>query len=323
MPSKIQKTVWSTIFLSAVTAWLTAGQALAGKMPAQELKTVQMAFPKDISMGHLYFMDWTANDHQYMVVEPQFSEARGLVAVPGGKLVGLRLSYGAVEKLGALPRTSGTLIYLYARGLDNFDDNAFLKACKNNSWKSLIIDETDVTDKGITDAIPSLNGLVVLSCSRTAITGKSLAAIGKVKTLERVMLKCNNLGDSSIANLASLPRLNYLDISRCAISDRSLFPITTIKSLSYLDLSFNDGITDKGVAMLHSLPNLKRLNLSHTKISPACVDSLNRLTQLTHLIISFDNFNKRDIQALRKGLSHCAINDPGTKISPELFHPLH
>lgn len=70
-----------------------------------------------------------------------------------------------------------------------------------------------------------------------------------------------NVTEIGIAHLASLPWLTRLNLSSCSIHNSSLGVLSSLKKLSYLDLSYCNRISDEGLRHLKLLRNLTYLDI--------------------------------------------------------------
>jgi len=122
--------------------------------------------------------------------------------------------------------------------------------------------------------------------------------------------------------LASLTRLDYLDLDNSAVSD--LAPLEGLTNLQWLDLR---GLPVSDIAPLASLTNLESLSLDSTQvrdITPLAelrnLESLNlratpvqdltplvRLSKLKKLSLDLTPVTRKQVDALQKALSDCEI----------------
>lgn len=87
------------------------------------------------------------------------------------------------------------------------------------------------------------------------LSGLNLGGFGKASEL--------GLHPDAWAELRALPRLSFLGLVEAEIDDVGLVGIGQISSLTRLDLSLHDAITDSGLAHLSALVNLRVLDLSN------------------------------------------------------------
>jgi hypothetical protein len=82
--------------------------------------------------------------------------------------------------------------------------------------------------------------------------------------------------DTSLAPLADLSMLVWIDLQDTAISDAGLVHISGLKKLERLRLDETQ-ISDVGLHQLANLPSLRMLNVSRTRVSDAGLDYLTTL----------------------------------------------
>eukprot|EP00803_Ostreobium_quekettii_P001328 evm.model.scf_1704.4 EVM.evm.TU.scf_1704.4 scf_1704:34218-35225(+) len=76
--------------------------------------------------------------------------------------------------------------------------------------------------------------------------------------------RCGEFGgmaQKDLALLARLPRLTWLDVGGCDVTDSDMDSLGRMTNLMHLDLSWCRRMTDSGVAHLAMLPSLSHLNL--------------------------------------------------------------
>lgn len=92
-------------------------------------------------------------------------------------------------------------------------------------------------------------------------------------------------GDSDLAALAPLAEhITVADLSRTAVTDRSVSSIIAMKRLRVLRL-METGITDTTVDGLGSLDQLEALNLFGTRVTPAALPAIEKLPKLAHAYV--------------------------------------
>ena len=114
-----------------------------------------------------------------------------------------------------------------------------------------IINKDQWTDSKTEALLKLKNQIYILDLSNTAITNKSLLAIGKLTALQNLMLHDTKLTDENIVALKNLKNLQYLNI-------------------------FNTQISDKAIETLSSLKSLKKIYVWQSKISPAGMEILKK-----------------------------------------------
>ena len=112
---------------------------------------------------------------------------------------------------------------------------------------------------------------------------ESLAGLEHATALSYLTLIGNPISD--VSPLASLTKLEELDLNGTSIGDAGVASLSSLTNLTWLDLG-GTSIGDAGVAELTSLTKLEELNLHSTSIGDAGVASLSSLTKLEELGLS-------------------------------------
>jgi beta-lactamase regulating signal transducer with metallopeptidase domain/Leucine-rich repeat (LRR) protein len=314
-----------------------AGQD-TGRIETGEARVVH--FPKDMSLGKLsiqddnavreltYWFHWTG------IKGPQWEylgQAQGDVHVPAGKRLSLTVNKTAWRDLSALSKLRPDDLYrLYLPAMPvtdraKPDDKCMPHIAHLTGLKSLALDRTDVTDKGlkyitnlssleylglpyrITDkgmahiaTLTSIKGLYFPRESR-AVTNAGLRHLARLTSLEELYLSGERMGDAGLAHLRDLPRLKYLAMYGSGFTDKGMVYVKDITSLRIL--SFHEGlsrITDSGLAYIADIPNLEMLCLHGIKdITDEGIEHLTKMRSLRKLEIGSS-------QVTDKGLAYLA-----------------
>jgi uncharacterized membrane protein len=92
-------------------------------------------------------------------------------------------------------------------------------------------------------------------------------------------------GDADLAAFAPLAdHITIADLSRTALTDRSVTSIAAMKRLRVLRL-MNTGVTDAAVQGLGGLDQLESLNLFGTRVTPVALPVVAKLPKLAHLYV--------------------------------------
>jgi hypothetical protein len=98
-----------------------------------------------------------------------------------------------------------------------------------------------------------------------AFTDESLAHLADMASLQFLDLTDCRITDAGLAHLEKLTEMQYLILSGCEeVTNAGLVHLEGVKSLQVLDLSRNYRITDTGLARLSRLTSLQKLELSHS-----------------------------------------------------------
>lgn len=189
------------------------------------------------------------------------------------------------------------------------------------SWTSAADPSPTPDEEKVIDAIKRMGGTAEIDtelpeAARVAASFQAMTAIqmANLKKLDRIgALTTGNVQlvpDSGFANLAELPHLRKLTLSRSAatnttaaklaeckelrtlyvggarIGDASLAALKKLTKLEVLDLSNNAAITDAGMAHLAEMPKLEQLYLGGTAITDKGLEALRPLEGLSRLHVT-------------------------------------
>ena len=104
--------------------------------------------------------------------------------------------------------------------------------------------------------------------------------------------------DSDLRQLASMPKLERIDLSLTRITDHGLKLMRDLKGVRELNLYYAENVTDEGVAALKSWKNLRRLNLRGTKITDTTLEHLAGLKSLESLDVGFAQVTDNGLEKL-------------------------
>uniref|UniRef100_A0A6T7KQQ4 F-box/LRR-repeat protein 15-like leucin rich repeat domain-containing protein n=1 Tax=Coccolithus braarudii TaxID=221442 RepID=A0A6T7KQQ4_9EUKA len=111
------------------------------------------------------------------------------------------------------------------------------------------------------------------------ITNASMQALGYIGSLRSLRLTaCRFLTDDGLPALAAL-QLHTIDISWSLVSDAGIAVLARMPSLTSVNMTGLDRLTDRGVASLISLTGLRRLALACTGITDVALDYLTYYTR--------------------------------------------
>ncbi len=104
-------------------------------------------------------------------------------------------------------------------------------------------------------------------------TKEAWSVFGSLPNLERVRLRLNHnsVDDSTLARIANLKELTYLDLEICPVTDRGLQHLAHMKQLRYLDLRGGTRVTTRGVAELRELLPECRILYNTSPINAASI----------------------------------------------------
>lgn len=131
--------------------------------------------------------------------------------------------------------------------------------CRLDQVRELDLSGTRITDDTI-GRLGVMTGLMRLSLSDTAVTGKSLEALRDLSGLYHLDLSRTQLSPDGIDQLVTLRGLQVLKLQGVSISSRDLEKLAAMDGLVSLDLS-DSPIDDETLDRLAPLPRLEYLML--------------------------------------------------------------
>ena len=131
---------------------------------------------------------------------------------------------------------------------------------------------------------------------------EQMLAIGKLKSLEGVVIRKSSINATGLAPLSELADLRSLFIYNCQVSDNGLEHLRKLRQLEELRLQ-GTKIADEELAHLTALTYLKILVLGGTAITDAALAHLEGLTDLTQLALYQTKVTDAGLAHL-KGMAH-------------------
>jgi hypothetical protein len=263
----------------------------------------RLAFPVSDSMGEISVRKELDIDAPVTVI----GLARGVVSVPFGKSVTLRLGKDCrnLEPLLALdPDDLNGLIDEWPdfvnlnneqlaplsrfRRLEELhlarteiNGQAFDRFPPMHELRVLILDETEFDDRGMA-RLAECAWMQRLDLSFTKVTGQGLHSLHRMASLRDLSLYGTDMSDADLAVLDRLPALRNLNLGLTNITDASAARFGQLKALEVLHLG-GTAVTDALLEQLAGLPALRDLVLWETKISNAGVQLLKSFPALRYL----------------------------------------
>lgn len=307
-------------FRYVLTIGLSLLPAIAGTEAVAKERIIN--FPEKSSIGKLYLMPQNTS-LLGTVKDTFFADAIGKVRVPDGQRTLLKGDYELRDDLRPLLKLKADDIdYLNLSKLPISDSQTkYLRHL--TGLQRLDLEGADISDEALKD-IGTLKQLKSLSISKTLINGSGFKYLTGLIELAELQAGFINLKESNLASLLKLKRLRSLKLAATQITEESTKYVGKIQSLEHLKLSSNNRINDRAIANLVGLSNLALLNLRDTGVTIASVESLIKMKNLRTLELSERLFSKNQRKVLKQQLPKCRIKfGTGSKVSPELFAPLH
>ncbi len=109
------------------------------------------------------------------------------------------------------------------------------------------------------------DGLNKLHVSEYEVDDAMIESIGDLETLETLILDRGVVTDTSMATIASLPKLQHLRLRLSPINDEGFKQLSKCESLWYVNLP-HAACTAQGVAELAAIPKLRQLRLGSSRL---------------------------------------------------------
>ena len=160
---------------------------------------------------------------------------------------------------------------------------------------------------------PMLRRLDISECS---VRGDFLESLPQSCGLSHLVATGTRLDDQSLANLARLRQLIYVDVGHTKVTDAGMAKLAELPRLRSLTIH-SLPITDDGVAKLRGLRNLVYLNLSATKITDRSAEHLAAMPALTHVYLNVTDVSDSMAAALADRPSLQLLGLTGTKVTDQ------
>jgi serine/threonine protein kinase/Leucine-rich repeat (LRR) protein len=248
-----------------------------------ELPPTQRGFPSNLNL----FLIRRLGDLQYLRdldLEPQLppSALEGLVAVKS--LRTLRI------------------------GEANAGD-AFLSAVAPlTGLSALNLNGGQITDAGVRSLAP-LKGLTVLQLSGHArnLRGTGFVALSGLTKLQTLDVANSGLDDDGARGIGRLASLEKLGVRGTWMSGKGLAELASLPHLKVLNLSRCRRLQSPDIECLVRFPALERLSLDNCRIDDSCLDTLKQLTKLQTLILTGTALSPHTFDLLKSALPRCHV----------------
>ena len=142
---------------------------------------------------------------------------------------------------------------------------------------------------------------IVLKGRVGQVTNDGLANLASLTRLNQLQLGSTAIDDIGLDRVSGLTSLRSLSLDSTKISDAGLKKLKRLTQLTYLSLQ-STNITDGGLAELSGLVNLESLDLRHTAVSDAGLKHLKGMKRLTYLYVSDTMVTGAGLRRLQKVL---------------------
>ncbi|HEY9712390.1 MAG TPA: hypothetical protein V6C72_02905, partial [Chroococcales cyanobacterium] len=235
--------------------------------------------------------------------------ARGTIVFPAGSKLHLHATWVATENMSAfksLPKDAISTLSLANLPVSDLD-LTYLESLTDLDGLTLY-DDDEITDDGIT-SILKLKNLSNLELGGTRVTGRGISRLSALVKLRVLRLDRIVLDREGLQVFAKLPALAYLTLGNSELTDGKLAEMQNLKSLTFLSLHANPGITAAGMKYLIGDRALENLELNGCSIGPQAIKYLKQLKNLKNLTITLSGWSAADKSALVKALPECKIGN--------------
>ncbi|MBX9941944.1 MAG: protein kinase [Candidatus Obscuribacterales bacterium] len=180
------------------------------------------------------------------------------------------------------------------------------------SWKKLAqleIINCAIDDKGL-EFIENNNSLEILTLKNIAVSGTAISklkCLSHVKVLDIDSISSTNDFDLVLQKLRNSPYIIRLGLRCSNLHDADLDDIATMKQLQELYLSNND-LSSQGLAKLSRLHNLRDLRLTGINLDPSVISTLRSFPNLKTLHINTKKWPREKVKELNEALPNCEFS---------------
>ena len=223
------------------------------------------------------------------LIQNRFNDlgSRRIAKLQGLKALDLRGNMEAgdmtMELLGSLPR----LTALKHRSTA-VTDEGMAGIARSPSLESLLIQDFAITDASGRHlaALEKLSSLEIFRCQGIGTDG--VTALGGLPLTRLTLRDLPDVGDPALAVLARLPKLKRLYLHELAsVGDEGLAHLASATALEVLDIWSLPRMTDATIGVIAALPNLKELSIRETGVTEASVGRIAAMPKLQ--VLTFKN----------------------------------
>jgi serine/threonine protein kinase len=157
-------------------------------------------------------------------------------------------------------------------------------------------------------AISQFNKLTLLAAQKSPqITDAGTRELHRLENLGLLDLTDTQVTSVTVKLIASIKRLQQLNLARTAITDRGLGELAQLPELISVDLS-GTSITDAGINHLTGCSKLQVLELNKTRATNESVTHLSQLKSLTNLSIQGTLISEAGYKRVQTALPNCKID---------------
>ena len=157
--------------------------------------------------------------------------------------------------------------------------------------------------------------LSTLAVSGSAIGDSELASLRSLAKLDYLYLGATGISDAGLGHLQGLKRLRSLFLGKTRVGDSGLDKLSTLSSLTHIDLHATS-ITDDGLQHLQAMPGLRILQMDDCNITDSGLAKLSSHVSLTDLGLRGTGITDTGLLQLRGLVNLTTLHLGGTKVTP-------
>ncbi len=279
----------------------------------------RLVFPSSHSMGQLSIRGEFNIDAAAVTLGP----ARGVVAVPFGKTVILRLD-AECNDLSPLDRLDPDDINGLIDEWPDFvqlNDESLQPLTRFTRLEELRLGRTEITGR-VFDHFPSLHELRVLVLDETAFDDDGMAKLEGSVWLQRLDLSFTQVTGNGLRALHNMTALRELSLYGTRLNDADLSLLERTPDLRNLNLGLT-GITNQGARHISQLHHMEVLHLGGTGVTDAVLEALAELPRLRELVLWETAITSAGASRLQGFRSLRYLDLDKTAVTPEALANFH
>jgi len=212
------------------------------------------------------------------------------------------LGVQAFENLGRVK----TLQDIFFNGGSIVDDARFQALGELPNLKHLVLWYNNITDHGLKqlERFPNISRIQI---DGGGFTGSGLKALSPMLTVEGLAMGMSHFSDANISFLDRFPNLSSLALRDCKITSKGIKNLPRLTSLTTLELSYNQSITDVCLPEFKRFPLLEILMLNSTGITDRGLQELSTFKNLRQLDIENCSVSAEAVDRLQDALPNCKV----------------
>jgi hypothetical protein len=163
-----------------------------------------------------------------------------------------------------------------------------------------------ITERGLAQ-LKELRQLRDLDLMNSVAAAPGIKHIATLTRLEELNLSSTDVGDAELECLKGMTQLRYLGLVGTKITDAGLRHLEGLTRLRELALN-KTAVGDAGVAHLKGLSQLELLGLGETRITDAALPHVAGLKHLRDLQLQLTAVSAEGVRKITRALPHCNIN---------------